>query len=496
MANTWDTAVTITADYDGMTLDPTKFAYIPTGTGQGLTYAPLTSGQLQPGQVAILFLNNLPPTGLTALALEASGLNINCPTEVTPAITTLDAAQHGTGIGHAFHIATTAPVVAYDIYPYGGGQSAVTSATLLLPTSAWDTNYIAVDAYAMSEIGTTEDAGANTGEPLPFVDFVSQTNGTVITINPTANIAGGTGVSVATQGTPQKYGPFSRGEVLHIAQQDELVGSVVQSNYPIGAWGGHQCLNISPTTPACDAAHQQIPPVRALGSEYVGVRYRNRWQGVEESVPWRIVGAVNGTVLTYDPSAPPGAPATLAQGQMAEFDSSGLFVVRSQDAAHPFYMASYMTGGATIPNAANGDGRGDPEFVNVIPSAEYLASYTFFTDPTYPETDLVLVRTASSGKFEDVTLDCAGTLGGWQPLGASGFYEYTRVDLVSGNFQAQGGCNNGRHVMTSKSPFGLTVWGWGSAATGKFMSQWVSYAYPAGQSVAPINTVVVPAVPQ
>jgi hypothetical protein len=155
-----------------------------------------------------------------------------------------------------------------------------------------------------------------------------------------------------------------------------------------------------------------------------------------------------------------------------------------------------MTGGATIPNAANGDGRGDPEFVNVIPSLEYLSSYTFFTDPTYPETDLVVVRTASGGMFDDVTLDCAGTLGGWQPLGTSGAYEYTRVDLVTGDFQAQGACNNGRHVMTSKNPFGLTVWGWGSAASGTFMSQWVSYAYPAGQSVAPINTVMVPAVPQ
>ncbi len=496
VANTWDTPVTITADYDGMTLDPTKFAYIPTGSGKGLTYAPLTSGQLQPGQVAILFLNNLPATGIEALALASSGLNINCPADVTAAIGTLDAAQHGTGIGHAFHIATTAPVVAYDIYPYGGGQSALTSATLLLPTSAWDTNYIAVDAYAMSEIGTTEDAGSDVGEPLPFVDFVAQTDGTVITINPSADIAGGTGVSVATKGMPQKYGPFTRGQVLHIAQEDELVGSVVQSNFPIGAWGGHQCLNISPTTPACDAAHQQIPPVRALGSEYVGVRYRDRWAGVDETVPWRIVGAVDGTVLTYEPSAPSGAPVTLAQGQMAEFDSGGLFVVKSQDSLHPFYMAGYMTGGATIPNASNGDGRGDPEFVNVIPSAEYLASYTFFTDPTYPETDLVVVRTGSNGAFEDVSLDCAGVLTGWQPLGAAGTYEYTHVDLVTGDFQAQGACNNGRHVMSSKTPFGLTVWGWGSAASGAFVSQWVSYAYPAGQSVAPINTVVVPAVPQ
>ena len=48
-------------------------------------------------------------------------------------------------------------------------------------------------------------------------------------------------------------------------------------------------------------------------------------------------------------------------------------------------------------------------------------------------------------------------------------------------------------------PFGVTVWGWGSAATGEvgsgFYTQYVSYAYPAGASVQPINTVVIPPTP-
>ncbi len=482
IANTWNGPVTLTVDYNGQSLDPSTFAYVPSGTGQNITYTLLANGQLAAGQVAIVFLNEMP-----TIFSSLPGTDTNCPTSVTAAITTLDAAQHGTGVGHAFHISTSAPVVAYDIYPYGGGQSAVTSATLLLPTSSWDTNYVAVDAYEASQL-----SGG-----VPFVDFVTETDGTTITINPSTAIVGGTGVAATAQGTPYKYGPFSRGQVLHLAQTNELIGSIVQSSSPIGAWGGHQCLNVDPNTAACDSAHQQIPPVRALGSEYVGVRYRNRWQGNEESVPWRLVGAANGTTLTYEPQAPAGAPTTLSLGQMAEFESTGLFVVRSQDAAHPFYVAAYMTGADTQPMAmANSDGRGDPEFVNVIPPAEYLSSYVFFTDPTYPETDLVVVRTAGTTGFQDVTLDCAGVLTGWQPLGSSGAYEYLRVDLVTGNFVPQGNCNNGRHEMTSGNPFGLTVWGWGSAATGLFSSQYVSYAYPAGQSIAPINTVTIPAVPQ
>jgi hypothetical protein len=146
------------------------------------------------------------------------------------------------------------------------------------------------------------------------------------------------------------------------------------------------------------------------------------------------------------------------------------------------------------------DGRGDAEFVNVIPPGEFLDKYVFFTDPTYPETDLVLVRVKGPQGFADVKLDCLGTVSGWQALGTSGKYQYTRVDLVTGNFAPQGNCNNGRHEIESTYAFGLTVWGWGSAVTGGssgplplpgFYSQYVSYAYPAGAGVQPINTVVV-----
>ena len=60
---------------------------------------------------------------------------------------------------------------------------------------------------------------------------------------------------------------------------------------------------------------------------------------------------------------------------------------------------------------------------------------------------------------------------------------------------AVGNCNNGRHEIHSKNPFGLTVWGWGSGETGNigagFYSQYVSYAYPGGANVKPINSVVV-----
>jgi hypothetical protein len=226
-----------------------------------------------------------------------------------------------------------------------------------------------------------------------------------------------------------------------------------------------------------------IPPIAALGSEYVAPPYpTRRLDLVLESVPYRIVGTVDGTVLTYDPPVP-GAPATVGLGQRVDFESTVPFKVTSQDKDHPFYVGQIMTGCFVD----GGDGQlGDEEYVNILPPAQFLSKYVFFTDPTYPTTNLTIVRTKTASGFKEVDVACLGTVSGWQPVGSSGQYEITWVDLVK-NGANQGGCSNGPQVATSEGPFGIMVWG---------TSTFASYAYPAGGNVAPINTVIVPPVPR
>jgi hypothetical protein len=107
-----------------------------------------------------------------------------------------------------------------------------------------------------------------------------------------------------------------------------------------------------------------------------------------------------------------------------------------------------------------------------------------------------------NGAFADVTLDCAGTLTGWQPIGSNSQYQWTRADLSKHAFEPVGACNTGRREMTSTQPFGLTVWGWGTPETrpNETIKCWlgqpnnscdVSYGYPAGENVLPINDVVI-----
>lgn len=459
VANTWSTPVKIGVEYDGQAL-PMDFAYIPKGQGASITYEPYNEANgLDVGEIAILFL-----------ARNQFGFVIDCP---MPAAISGEAGVSGTGLGKAFHITTDKPVVAYQILPYGGGPSAVSSATLLLPTSAWDNNYVAINAYQHAP---------DFPEAAPLIDILAKEDNTAVTILPKVNIVGGPGVAPGVANTATVY-TLQKGEFLQIEQPEELTGSPIQSDKPVGLWGGSSCLHIPLDKASCDSAQQQIPPVKALGSEYAAVRYRGRQGGTDEAIPWRIVGAVDGTQLVWEPGVPPNAPETIDLGSVVEFSSPGLFTVKSQDSKHPFYLAAYMTSGELF------DSEGDPDWVNVVPPEQYLDNYVLFTDPTYPETNIVVIRRPSKvdGSFADVTLDCAGgPLTGWQPLGQ---YEYTRVDLVTGNFQDVGGCSNGRHEMSSKQPFGVTVWGWGSnAAMG---TKFVSYAYPAGASVQPINDVVV-----
>jgi hypothetical protein len=473
VANGWDAPAHIEVSRLGMTFADTSFIAIPQGAGESIAYAPYDPVVgVPPGEVAIVSLAYIPPfVG-------------SCP---VPAASDQDVAVHGTARGHAFSIKTDRPVAAYTMLPYGAGDMGMTSASLLLPASAWGTNYLAINPYETFSALTLSLA------------ILAREDGTVVTIVPKAMIGQGDGVDYALANTPTNYA-LSAGEYVQFSQHLELTGSAIQSNKPIAMWGATSCFWLpNDTYGACDNAHQQIPPVSALGSRYAAVRHRNRKAATsEEATPWRLVGAVDGTALSWTPSIPTGgAPTTLNQGEIALFFAPGPFVVESQDKDHPFYLAQYMTSASYVnPDPVHGDG--DPEWVNVVPTEQYLDRYLFFTDPTYSDASLVVVRKRApvTGQFADVTLDCAGSLSGWQPLGD---FQYTRVDLAVG-LAGVNGCDNGRHEIVSEAPFGVTVWGWGDGfsilQSTQGASGWVSYAYSAGASLRPINDVVVPTTPR
>lgn len=466
VANTSREAVHMNLDWKGTPIDLARFAKIPTGSGQSLAYGAYDpAAGLPPGKVAIVFLSYVP--GLMSVA---------CP--VPPA---LGAGPQiaGTGRGHAFHLTTDLPVVAYQMLPYGGGAAAATGASLLLPTSAWGDNYVAVSAS--DPVGPAPPIPIAQG---PSHNIVAMEDATTVTIRPKSAIAAGAGLPAGAAGQPYTF-MLNRGEYAQFTQFAPLSGSPITADKPVGVFGGHQIMSID----FCcgDHGEQMLAPVRALGSEYVAAPHPDRVSPNEPRI-FRIYGAVDGTTLTYDP--PGVGPAGVNLGEMLEIRTATPFTVRSQDVDHPFAMFTYMTGSGAeedVPKGAVGGGVGDPDFVRLVPPAQFLQHYVFFTDPTYPFTQLTVVRAKKSdGLFAEVELGCLGNLTGWRPVGG-GQYELTTVKLVD-TWAGIGGCNNGIQEMRSAGPFGVWVWGWGSDAT---RTGWVSYGYPAGEGVLPINDVVI-----
>jgi hypothetical protein len=364
----------------------------------------------------------------------------------------------------------------YDILPYGGALSYLPSAELLFPTSAWGTNYFGV-------VPQRGNSSPQWGQLVAYQDNTS------VTILPNVALPSGTNVTAAPQNKQTQY-TLNAGEYIQWQESNEMSGTIISSNNPVGFFGGlgYDCYSsLTSGGGGCDSAHQQVPPVSAYGSEYAVPPYATRMSSLApESIRYRFVGAVNSTTLTYDPAVT-GAPKTLAEGQVVDFETTLAFVVKAQDNNHPFFVGQVMAGcEVTGGNWGSSACLGDEEYVDILAPAQFLQKYVFFTDPTYPTTNLVFTRVKGSNGFQDVNLDCMTTpLTGWKNIDSAGQYQTTNLYLIKDNVKT-GKCDNGPHVASSNGAFGVMVWG---------LDYCSSYAYPAGGNVAPINTVIVPPTP-
>jgi hypothetical protein len=468
VTNTWPRPAHLTVTRDGVSFDATTFARVPTTGTDATAWPALPASGLAVDQVAVLFLSSDPDS-----VLGETGEPLRCP--LTPAVNGSTAVA-AVGVGRAFRVVSDTPVSAYDILPYGGAPSHIPSAELLLPVSAWGRDYVVIDAPP----GTHTEPG-----PL-WLQVLARHDDTTVRLRPTVDLPGGDNAPAAPAGTTTTTilaaGQYAQWQLP--AGTLDLSGTLVHAEQDVAVFAGNRFLRLQPTPgPGGDATHQQLIPVTALGHEYVAAPYATRRADLQpEVISYRLVGAFDGTILTYDPAVA-GAPGTLDRGQVADLQTSLAFRVSSQDDSHPFAAAQLMTTanleGGSRPGATDPHYPpmlGDEELVVMFPPAQFLSRYVFFTDPTYPTTSLVLTRVKpASAEFQMLVVDCLGEVGGWQPVGTDGRYEVTTVDLLRAGV---GPCQNGRHVASSSAPFGLVVWG---------EDAYSSYAYPAGGNAATLK---------
>jgi hypothetical protein len=412
-----------------------------------------------------------------------------CP--VTAALTT-GTAVHQSGRGKAWHVKTGVPVNLYSMIEYtanGGG-----GAELVYPTTAWGKNYVA----AVPPKGNKNITGGCGPQYLQVV-AMADTNAMVVA---TADLPSGPSVAEAPPNVATKY-TIAAGEFVQWEPPDyrvtnqtipsmEASGSIVDTDQPVGIFGGSNYLCLQTATNGGfasgdgNAVRGQVPPVAALGHEYAAAPFATRRpDGNPETIRYRIVATVKGTTFTYDPPQA-SAPASLAGGQFADFETPDAFVIASQDDKHPFYVAQMMSG-CNVISVQNPGCPGTSEYVGLPIPEQYLSSYVFFTVPAFSTTTLTVLRArASDQQFHDVSVDCLGAVGGWKPLGASSRYEWTTADLVRDG-TGNKGCANGPHTARSDAPFGLVAWG---------ILYDASYGYPAGTNLATINATYIPPLPR
>jgi hypothetical protein len=505
LTNNWPKNAQLVVERAGKTYDPTKFVRIPdpaVGPGQWALLAQggvAAPGGDPPTNAVVAFLSDTPGNG-TGVAYSSQ-----CGDAVNPVPTAMGApvALQGTARGAAWHVKTDVPVNIYESYPFFApasgpsnlgvqGLRALADGTIVWPTTAWGTNYVGVlPPFRYPD-------GASGTQTEQWAQIVAAADGTTVTLSPTVDLPAGPNVLPAPKHTASTY-TLNAGELLQFGPILDLTGTVIASDHPVGFTGGTLFLDATTATSSGSEsggawAYDEIPPVNALGDEYVAAPFATRRQDLQpESIPYRIVSIAGGTHLTYDPPVP-GAPTSLSALQVVDFETTAAFRVSSQDVEHPFYLAQMMSSCSVQSGSRCGGSGGlgsvaclgNTQFAGLLPPPQFLSSYTFVTDPSFTTSTVTVVRPKTDTGFADVNIDCIGAVKGWTDVGTGGLYQYANVDL----FRVEDGvaciatsCDNGIHAASSVAPFGLMVWSEATSA---------AFGYPAAGNARSINPVSVP----
>ena len=136
-----------------------------------------------------------------------------------------------------------------------------------------------------------------------------------------------------------------------------------------------------------------------------------------------------------------------------------------------FEIAQFMVGQDYAGIGTSGmDADGDPSMALVIPSAQYRTDYTFLAPLTYAQSYVnIIAPSTASVMLDGVALDDAALTGGWSAIGSTGM----RVGRVA--------IEGGVHTVTSGSPVGILVYGFG---------RYTSYMLPGGLDLESINPLI------
>jgi hypothetical protein len=422
----------------------------------------------------------------------------------------------------AYHITSTAPIVAYQFNPLSNVQVFSNDASLLLPSTALDGEYMVL-AWPQT-IAITDMAETNWGINLrAFLTIVGMHEDTTVhvTLSATAVTVGGGPIPAGMPGDTLTFniGPY---DVINLETDGfnaDFTGTTIDADAPVTVFAGSEASDVpfwtSSSVRQCCADHmeEQEFPLSALGTQFVAVKTPSRTRYArmagyqvalveDEQEWWRVLGTKPNTLVTTN-LPPPNDHFTLQAGESVTWFTGADFVLNATSAvAFGQFPGGQQTTGIPIITGQGGIPGGDPSFITVPPVAQWRTKYVFLIPDKY-EFDSILLAVSSTSSVlldganvRDLTLDAAADAGvldqprcEYATAGDLTFKDgtttYVAIRCVLSNPRADDYGdpiyqNDGRHVVesTDGQRFGLIVRGWDNH---------VAYGYPGGADVKIVN---------
>ena len=389
--------------------------------------------------------DNMDASGIISVPLGGWTQNYtvkaNSTTEIIIPTSVVMCTESETIENRGIHVTSDIPVSVYQL----NYVKYTSDAAIIFPTSSLGTQYRAMTYSAT-------DGAFETSELL----VVAAYDGTVIKITPKCATVGPGG----TQGhaANQSFNiTLNKGEVYQVQGNYtaplDLTGTMIELDTTasdnckkFAVFSGNLCARVPDggTVCCCNTLCEEMMPIKTWGTKYITVPLKTRVTDL-----FRITASKNGTIVTWDGSAPIG----LNAGEFYEYSSGTATYVESNK---PISVAQFSES-----STADGNVNSDPFLIMLQPLDQSLGEIVFnsFSSSVISNYYLNLVtRTKYTGllTLDGKTIPPAAFI----PVTFNPAYSYARLDLLQGN-----------HSLKSDSGYTANIYGFGS---------YESYGYIAG----------------
>jgi hypothetical protein len=398
---------------------------LPNLTGPGYTTELHLTSNVEANVVIEYPINS--PTFTQTVSLTPGSISI-----ITVPLTSSSGWNAGTVDNNAIRASSNQDFVVYAI----NRRDASTDAALILPASVLGTEHY-VSGYTPLFNGV--------------FSVVATTDGTEVEITPTNGMIGGYTANSPFTVTLNRGEGFL-GQALNGGPTGDLSGTFISSSDPVAVTNGNLCTNVPVGNTACDHLFEMAHPVYSWTTESIAAPLPNRPFG---SI-YRVLASEDNTTIERNGSV----VATINAGEF--YESAVEPGAQRFTANNPIFATQLMTG-----ITQSGTNIGDPAMGNMIPTEQYLMSYTFSTvgGAQFRENWVNVVAHTDDVSAGTILLDGAPIPSGDFTAIADTDFQYVQVQITEGT-----------HATSSASrAHGISVMGFDSAD---------SYIYPGGAGIS------------